>query len=164
MEAWDFIIAGGGLFNHLDYSFVAGHEDGAFEYPDTQPGGGSPALRKQLKVLAEFVHGFDFVRMKPDNEVIVEVPAGVTARALGEPGRAYAIYVRPAPEAKGGEAASPIESLALELPAGRYDAQWINVLDGAVEWSEAFEHAGGRKVLSAPAYREDIAIKVTVAK
>jgi hypothetical protein len=164
MEAWDFIIAGGGLFNHLDYSFVAGHEDGAFEYPDTQPGGGSPALRKQLKVLAEFVHGFDFVRMKPDNEVIVEVPAGVTARALGEPGRAYAIYVRPAPEAKGGEAASPIESLALELPAGRYDAQWINVLDGAVEWSEAFEHAGGRKVLTAPAYREDIAIRVTVAK
>ena len=42
-EAWDFIIAGGGLYNNLDYSFVAGHEDGTFVYPPTQPGGGSPA-------------------------------------------------------------------------------------------------------------------------
>ena len=33
MEGWDFIIAGGGLFNHLDYSFVAGQEDGTFQYP-----------------------------------------------------------------------------------------------------------------------------------
>ena len=32
-EAWDFVIAGGGLYNNLDYSFAAGHEDGTFEYP-----------------------------------------------------------------------------------------------------------------------------------
>ena len=40
-EAWDFIIAGGGLYNNLDYSFAAGHEDGTFEYPASQPGGGN---------------------------------------------------------------------------------------------------------------------------
>ena len=40
-EAWDFIIAGGGLYNNLDYSFTADHEDGTFQYPDTQPGGGN---------------------------------------------------------------------------------------------------------------------------
>ena len=42
IEAWDFLLAGGGLFNNLDYSFVAGHEDGTFAYPATQPGGGNP--------------------------------------------------------------------------------------------------------------------------
>jgi len=47
MEGWDFIIAGGGLYNNLDYSFVAGHEDGTFVYPASQPGGG-PAWRRQL--------------------------------------------------------------------------------------------------------------------
>ena len=47
MERWDFIIAGGGLYNNLDYSFVAGHGDGTFVYPASQPGGG-PALRRQL--------------------------------------------------------------------------------------------------------------------
>ena len=27
MEGWDFVMAGGGLFNHLDYSFAVGFED-----------------------------------------------------------------------------------------------------------------------------------------
>ena len=59
-EAWDFVLAGGGLYNNLDYSFVAGQEDGTFEYPATQPGGGR-ALRRQLKILADFINGFDFI-------------------------------------------------------------------------------------------------------
>ena len=42
-EAWAFIIAGGALFNNLDYSFTSDHEDGTFLYPPTQPGGGSAA-------------------------------------------------------------------------------------------------------------------------
>ena len=37
LEAWDFIVAGGGLFNHLDYSFAAGFEDGTFVYPHRSP-------------------------------------------------------------------------------------------------------------------------------
>ncbi|MCI0332959.1 MAG: cellulase family glycosylhydrolase, partial [Planctomycetes bacterium] len=57
MEGWDFVIAGGGLFNHLDYSFVAGQEDGTFHYPASQPGGGSATLRRQLKILSDFIHG-----------------------------------------------------------------------------------------------------------
>jgi hypothetical protein len=95
MEGWDFIIAGGALYNNLDYSFAAGYEDGTFAYPPTQPGGGNPGFRRQMRILREFIHGFDFVRMRPDNAVVVGgVPAGGTARALVEPGRAMAIYVR----------------------------------------------------------------------
>ena len=96
MEGWDFIIAGGGLYNNLDYSFAAGHEDGTFVYPASQPGGGSPALRRQLRILRDFIHDFDFIRMKPDNSAIEGgVPDGLSARALVEPGKAYAIYLRP---------------------------------------------------------------------
>lgn len=97
MEGWDFIVAGGGLFNHLDYSFAVGYEDGTFVYPASQPGGGNPGLRKQLRVLADFIQSFNFIRMKPDNSVLAEpVPAGLSARALVEPNRAWAIYCRPA--------------------------------------------------------------------
>ena len=94
-EAWDFILAGGGLFNHLDYSFVAGHEEGTFDYPATQPGGGNTGFRRQMKILSDFIHSFDFVNMQPDNSVI-DAPelGGGTARALVEPGRAIAIYIR----------------------------------------------------------------------
>ena len=95
MEGWDFIIAGGGLFNNLDYSFTAGKEDGTFQYPDTQPGSGNPAFRKQLSYLRDFIYGFDFLKMKPDNSIIKGgVPKGVTARALVQPSKAYAVYLR----------------------------------------------------------------------
>jgi hypothetical protein len=158
MEGWDFILAGGGLFNHLDYSFVAGHEDGTFQFPDSQPGGGGATIRRQLKILSEFIHGFNFVKLRPDNSVIQGgVPAGVSARALVEPGRAYAIYVRAVP---GEKERKPVESLVVELPRGTYQAEWINVLDGSVAGSEAFEHTAGNKSLAVPKYRDDIALRI----
>lgn len=92
-EGWDFIIAGGALYNNLDYSFTPQHPRGTFlDYKS--PGGGSPALRKQLKILKDFIEGFDFIRMVPDNSVIKGgVPPGMQARALAEKGKAYAIYI-----------------------------------------------------------------------
>jgi hypothetical protein len=110
-EAWDFIVAGGALYNNLDYSFVAGHEDGTFPYPATQPGGGNTQFRREMKILRDFIHSFDFIRMKPDNRVIKGgVPPSGTARALVEPGRAMAIYsatkAAPDPGRHGGLASS----------------------------------------------------------
>ena len=94
-EAWDFVIAGGGLYNNLDYSFAAGLENGTFVYPDSQPGGGNAGFRRQMKILRDFINAFDFVRMSPDNAVIKGgAPEGGTARALVERGKAMAIYVR----------------------------------------------------------------------
>jgi hypothetical protein len=160
MEGWDFILAGGGLFNHLDYSFTAGHEDGTFQYPSTQPGGGGPALRRQLKILSDFIHSFEFVKMRPDNSVVKGgVPTGVSARALVEPSRAYAIYIRPMP---GSKEWKPVESLVVELPRGTLRAQWINVLDGSIARNERFEHPGGEKSLAAPKYQDDIALRIVL--
>lgn len=98
-EAWEFLLAGGALFSHLDYSFTVGHEDGSFVVPAGQWGGGSPPLRRQLRVLKDFMHGFDFVRMAPDNSVVKGgVPEGMMARGLVEPGQAYALYLAPTGE------------------------------------------------------------------
>ena len=38
-EAWDFILAGGGLYDNLDYSFTVSNPDGTRSA--TAPGGGS---------------------------------------------------------------------------------------------------------------------------
>jgi hypothetical protein len=158
MEAWDFIIAGGGLFNHLDYSFVTGQEDGTFQYPNSQPGGGGPAIRRQLKILSDFIHGFDFIKMRPDNSVVRSgVPTGVSVRALVDPGRAYAMYIRPAPGAKEW---TPVETLGVDLPSGTYQSEWINVLIGAIARSEQFGHTGGEKSLASPKYQDDIALRI----
>jgi len=101
MEGWAFLLAGGGLFNNLDYSFVAGREDGTYVFPATQPGNGSPAFRKQLKTLHDFLKSFDFIKMRPEPDFIRKgLPPGARAYALAQPGAAYAAYIGPAPEIK----------------------------------------------------------------
>lgn len=94
-EAWDCILAGGALFSHLDYSFSTQHPKGTLrEY--RSPGGGNAELRKQFRVLKDFIHDFDFIRMTPDPTVIKEIePDGsVATQVLAESGKAYAIYAR----------------------------------------------------------------------
>src|SRR5204862_2307947 len=70
MEGWEFLLAGGSLYNNLDYSFVAGHEKGDFAYPNNQPGGGSPAFRHQMFLLQDSMNSFQFIKMKPDDSVL----------------------------------------------------------------------------------------------
>lgn len=91
-EGWDFLFAGGGLFNNLDYSFTPPHPDGSFlEYQS--PGGGSPTLRKQLGILKKFLYGLDFVALTPTDSIVRTLSLeGLRYRALAEPGRQYAIY------------------------------------------------------------------------
>src|SRR5262249_46830351 len=149
-DGWDFILAGGALYNNLDYSFTVKHPDGSLE-DYKAPGGGSRALRRQLKVLKNFIHGFDFVRMAPNDTVIKGgVPTKATARALVEPGKQYAVYV------KGGTQAN----LQLELPAGTYTLQWLSPRTGTAELADKLQPPGGVATLRSPEYTEDIALSI----
>jgi hypothetical protein len=94
-EGWDFILAGGGLYNNLDYSFTVGHEDGTFAIPPTQPGGGGPALRRQLGVLRRFIDRFDLVKLRPAPELVVGgVPEGGSVQVLAQGRDAFGVYLR----------------------------------------------------------------------
>lgn len=91
-EGWDFILAGGAIYNNLDYSFTSKNFDGTMTTYKS-PGGGSPALRRQLKILSRFMGGLDFVKMVPNDSVIRSVSLeGLRSRALVESGRQYALY------------------------------------------------------------------------
>ena len=61
-EGWAFLLAGGGLYNNLDYSFTLAHPDGTAPFTKS-PGGGGPTLRRQLHILKHFIDSFDFIRM-----------------------------------------------------------------------------------------------------
>lgn len=151
MEAWEFLLAGGGLYNNLDYSFVAGHEDGTYQYPDTTPGGGNAGFRKQIGVLKDFVLGFDVLRMTPDDSVIQGgLPENGRARVLSEPGRQYAVYFF------GGPGAKP----SLSIPKGDYQAEWISPITGKVLKSEAITAAGTPVELASPPFDPDIALRI----
>jgi len=155
-EGWDFILAGGGVYDHLDFSFATERPDGsAIPLPPNTPGGGGPELRRQLRILKDFIEGFDFIRMSPNDTVIkssqISPPISkATVRALAEVGKAYAIHVNGGTQAE----------LALEFPAGTYKAEWINTKTGRVEEADTFEHAGGTRTFASPKYSEDIALRL----
>jgi hypothetical protein len=113
--------------------------------------------------LKRFLEGFDLVKMKPANTALRKQrltpeptpergkpPPAPTARVLAEVGRQYAVYVR------GGTGAE----LTLDLPEGSYRAEWVSPRTGKGEQTEDFKHAGGDRTLTAPAYTEDIALRI----
>jgi hypothetical protein len=148
-EAWDFLLAGGGTYSNLDYSYTVKRPDGSSKVTAPTPGGGGPALRTQLAILRAFLEGFDFVKMAPDTTTVVGgVPAKAAVHALSSPGKAYAVYLN------GGTRAS----LELALPPGRYHAEWVNTRTGAVDKAQDVD--GGRVTLVSPDYQEDVALRV----
>lgn len=162
-EAWDFLLAGGGLFNNLDYSFTPPHPDGTFlQYKS--PGGGSPTLRKQLKILKDFVYGLEFVRMKPVADD-VRSSAELSVQALAEPGKAYAIYVHvPIPnkpkDVSKYQTQTARTTLALPMPEGVYRGEWINPRTGDTVKPARVDHPGGECRWDSPEFVTDMALRI----
>lgn len=157
-EAWDWLLAGGATFNHLDYSFIAGHEDGAFVYPDTQPGGGTPALRSQLGVLKRFMESLDFVHLKPSNDLVSGLGAGASIQLLAQPGKQYAGYLH-----HSGKKSKELnrgrwqDTFTIRAAEGSYRVEWIDPVSGRV-----LEEAAISKLdLKTPVYETEIALKIT---
>ena len=152
-EAWELILTGGGLFNNLDYSFTTDEEDGTFQYPEKQPGGGTPAFRKQLSYLKKFIDSFEFVKMKPDTTLYTGGLIGTNrVFVLAESGKQYALYWM------GGKHIN----LEINLPKGTYSLEWLNPLNGKKETNNALKHAGGKAIVESPNYKEDMALRILV--
>jgi hypothetical protein len=151
MQAWEFLLAGGGLYNNLDYSFCVGHEDGTFPVKAPTPGGGGPSLRRQLRLLADFLRGFDFIRMRPARDIIKGgVPKQIAFHVLAELGKQYAIYLR---SSKG-------VALEVALPEGRYEGEWLDALTGRRTEVPTLDHPGGVARFKPPELTQDGALRL----
>ncbi len=126
-QGWRFLLSGGALYSHLDFSFTVGHEDGTATprfRGASYDGGGSPALRRQLRVLLDFMRSLPVERMQPDNGVVV---GGADSwSALAWTGHAYAVWF---------PGDGPIAP-KVSLPAGTWRAEWVDILSGEVTASE----------------------------
>ncbi len=173
IQAWDFLMAGGALFNHLDYSYTVDHEDGSFgPLPEKQPGGGTPALRNQLRSLHTFMDRMDFLRMAPAQAAVTSIePQTASARVLAEAGRDYAVYVYHVARKEGGDNPGKFTvrggeqrvTLTLDLPAGSYAVSWFDTKTGAGLGKEKLQHAGGPRKFESPAHVEDIALRIAAS-
>ncbi|MCB0688060.1 MAG: cellulase family glycosylhydrolase [Saprospiraceae bacterium] len=136
-QAWSFMLSGGAIFNNLDYSFYPGRESGTGE--NDAPGGGSNILRKQLKFLKEFLSAFDYVKMKPANELILHSP-GLETYCLAETGTAYAIFGYGRNQGL----------LEINLAKGNFEIIIYNPDNMQKLSQKSFEHQGGNFILDIP--------------
>jgi len=148
-QAWKFMLAGGALYNNLDYSFTVGTEDGTHAIDAGTPGWGHPEYRKQLKIMKDFLESLDFIRMKPDNSILKETQGNIADfQVLAEPGKQYAIYLE---KTKGA-------SIELAIPNGEYTADWIDPMTGATVKTEKLSSENNTILVTYPEFQEDIAL------
>lgn len=150
-QAWRFILSGGGLFNNLDYSFFTGYEKGTLE--NSAPGGGSPALRKQLKILSDFIHGFNLPAMEPDCKAVIQAP-GIIPYVLSDRGRSYALFLQAVGVDTG--------FIDLSVPEGKYHVKWIDTLTGETLHEEDVRSVRNNLELKVTFVDGEIAAKITV--
>ena len=147
-QAWQFMLAGGAIFNNLDYSFFVGKEKGTGN--NNAPGGGSTTFRKQLTYLQAFLSSLDFIKMKPDHSVVYHAP-GLDCQALSEEGKQYAMALH-------GNSQGWVK---LHLPAGNYSWTATSPFTGEVIEQGSFQlDSEGIHKLDLPAFSEMIGLKV----
>jgi hypothetical protein len=159
-EAWEFLLSGGAIFSNLDYSFSAAHPDGTAQVTPPTPGGGSPAFRKQLKILKDFMESFDLTKVVPLPSLVHDYHSpGTSTFAIGEPGKTYGIYTHNATNGR-----VQLMQMGIHLPVGKFKAEWINTLTGSVDKAETvtvteFEHYQAT-TLESPSFTHDIALRI----
>ena len=152
-EAWAFLLSGGAVYNNLDPSFATDDPTGSgrIEQPDGRFDGRE--LRRQLRQLREFMESLDFIHMQPDRSAVAIPPHPGGCYALVKPGESVAAYIySPRTEPRAG--------LLLDLPAARWQAEWLYPATG--EWvpAQVIDHPGGAFSLTGPAFTHDIAVRI----
>jgi len=148
-QAWQFMMAGGAVFNNLDYSFYVGKEDGTGT--NKAPGGGSTNFRKQLAFLRGFIESADFVKMQPDFEVVAHSP-GMQVQAISEYGKQYAMVFT----------GVATKSVQLNLPKGKYNFELVSPYSGkTLKKGFLQQKKNGIYEMEMPEFVEMIALKIT---
>jgi len=158
VEAWEFIVGGGGSFNQLNGLYTVRDPAGNTEE--------NAQLGRAIKSLHDFMYSFDFLKMRPDKSFVQGgVPLGTFARGISEPGRQYAYYHHHSTFGRNTASYKVTpgnyqETLILQLPAASYQLDWVDAAAGSVIRSEKITHAGGSLAVSTPVHTVDIALRI----
>ena len=132
VEAWDFILHGGGAYNNLCWEYTP-------EKPQGTPG--ADTVRQYLMHLQKFISSFEFTKMSYAPELLIKIPDTTITRLLAEPGKQYALYIHhsephEAEPTKNGiwkyEADTSIfnDAVTIHLESGTYTAKWYAPVTG----------------------------------
>ena len=156
-EAWAFILAGGAVYNNLDWSFANDDITGMGRNALGERHGGKQVW-EQLQVLIKTINGFDFIRSKPvDSSFKQNLPAGINVYGLQINKQDYLLYwvknliVR-------------FDKWTSTLPKGNYSVKWIDPLDGRLIKQQTIRHMGGQFSLTVPDFSDDMLLRISRIK
>jgi hypothetical protein len=154
-QAWEFLLSGGAVFSHLDYSFTVDHPDGTAEVVDPTPGGGGPEFRRQLSILKTFIDGLDLTKTRPTVARLLAAD-GSAKPAIGlddEGGDVHLLYAGSGPRVK----------FAIKLRPRAYKVEWIDPATGAVTKSDRLDVHDGRAEtpLQSSEFTHDLALRIS---
>lgn len=159
VEAWEFIVGGGGVYDNLNHAYQTNNPTGRSEQSDR--------FKSYLRTLIGFVKQFNYLKMSPDTSTLVKgVPDKETfVRVLSERGSQYAIYMHHSGTKHSMHYVKNAKPrhvrLTLDLPPGNYLAQWVDPANAKVIGHQKLKHSGGHIHLKkSPRYDIDIALKI----
>lgn len=156
-SGWDFLFAGGGIFDFSDYSFRGDDPIGSRPPNHAWVGVSGPRLRAQIGVLGRFMAQLPVARMHPADDALASGPAVGTARVLAKPGQVYAVYL----DAVG--SAAHADEIGLRVLPGRYLARWIDPVSGRETQRASLRASHGKLRLPTPSFADDVALLLTRA-
>lgn len=139
VEAWDFILRGGGAYNNLSWEYTCVKPEGTL---------GADTVRQNLLYLQKFISSFNYTKMKYSPGLLIKTPGKAITRLLAEPGSQYALYIHhsePAIAEPSSETAiwkykadtsAFKDTVTLCLDAGTYTVRWYHPATGMFTSSE----------------------------
>ena len=153
-RAWTSVF-NGGHYDYIDFSITVGNEAGT---PQSREG-----IRKWMRNLSEFIHGFDFIHAHPVPDWIRSKPESLLASTLAVEGNDYVAYLADAREITDAGAGTPVGgTVTFDLPPGRFVVSLYSPVSG--EASPGIGVTGGRMVeFELLPFRNDIVIRARKA-
>ena len=151
-RAWG-TVCSGGHYNMIDFSIQAGGQEAGTPASQTM-------IRSWMKNLSAFIHGVDFVQMAPQPDFAGETADNTIAITLGQPGRAYVVYVADRREVDDPTLGQPCEGrLTFTLPAGSYSARLYSPAEGKYT-GEPQDLSGGETGIDLGPFSHDIVVQI----
>ncbi|WP_373548389.1 cellulase family glycosylhydrolase [Haliscomenobacter sp.] len=148
-QAWRFMLSGGGLFGHLDYSYSVDSPDG-HEATGSSPGGGSLQLRAYFKVLRQFLDQLDLRTLRPNSSFLGHTE-GAFVYSMKDL-RHWVVYLEHL-------SVNPAK-LRLQLPKGNYSLSWLDVQTGQNIKTEKLTVSGSFGLITSPTPTKDMVLKI----
>jgi len=162
VEAWEFVVGGGGSFNQLNSLYTTHNEDAS--------GTENNKILKQLKVLKTFMYNLDFIRMRQNSSYTLNnTTAKPYVRSISEPGKQYAFYLHHSKNPNDSPSSffyyqvqpgKYKEGITIDIPRGTYRADWVNPATGTIIRSEYFTENKVTHKFTTPEYSVDIALRI----